>query len=230
MIVKANVKKIPHQSYYNKDNIKVPGVTTVLNLLSKPNLLDWAWKCGLGGIDYKAERDTKADIGTLAHKIITDYLMGNITNYDDYTPEEIDKAENCVLSFYEWLKHNPIDVSFVEKQLVSETYQYGGTCDIYGTIKSVPILIDLKTGKAIYEDFRYQLAAYKQLLIDNGFPVTRCMIVRIGREANEGFEISDFEDTEKEHEIFMHTLAIYNLKNQKDKYSEFADYCKGVEK
>lgn len=212
--MKLNVKRKPHQSYFNKDGVKVPGVTTVLNILTKPNLLDWAWKCGLEGIDYKKERDTKADIGTLAHSLVTDYLTGDETDYSNFTDEEIDKAENCVLSFFEWHKNNQLKVQFVEKQLVSEKYQYGGTCDIYGTILGIPVLIDLKTGKAIYEDYRYQLAAYKQLLIENGYPVTLCKIIRIGREENEGFEVLDFEDTDTEMMIFLSALNIYQLKNR----------------
>jgi len=226
--MKETAKRIPHQSYYNKDKIKVPGVTTVLNILSKPNLLDWAWKCGLKNIDYKAERDTKADIGTLAHKMITEKLMGNEIDTSDYLPEEIDKAENCVISFWTWYKQNPIKVEFVEKQMVSEKYQFGGCCDIYGSILGIPMLIDLKTGKAIYEEFMYQLAAYKQLLIDNGYPVKLCKIIRIGREENEGFEVLDFEDTEIEMDIFLNALSIYNLKKLIKKEDEFYNYCKEV--
>ena len=226
--MKETAIKIPHQSYYNKQRIKVPGVTTVLNILSKPNLLDWTWKCGLKNIDYKAERDAKADIGTLAHKMITNHLTGATGDYSDYTKEEIDKAENCIISFFEWLKHNPIKVEFVEKQMVSESFQYGGTCDIYGTILGIPVLIDLKTGKAIYEEFMYQLAAYKQLLIDNGYPVKLCKIVRIGREETEGFEVLDFEDTQVEMDIFLNALSIYNLKKLVKKEDEFYKWTQEV--
>ena len=212
--VKPGVIKKPHQKYINRNGERVPGVTTVLNILNKPQLNDWFWEMGKANLDWKKVRDGKADMGTLAHLYATDYLQGIKTDDNDFTDIEIDKASNSAISFFEWYKQNPIEVKFIEKQMVSEEYQFGGTCDIYGNLNGVWELIDLKTGKDIYEDHRYQLAAYKQLLIENGNPVDKCRIINIGRNEDEKFKEMIFEDTEKDFQIFLHCLNIYNLRKK----------------
>ncbi len=75
MVDVANKTKI-HTVYKTKDGQRVPSVTTILGILNKPALLDWAWRCGCDGINYKAIRDNAADIGTLAHYMIMTYLRG----------------------------------------------------------------------------------------------------------------------------------------------------------
>ena len=90
-----------HIRYRLADKTIVPGVTTVLNLLSKPALVPWANKMGLQGIDTSKYVDDKADIGTLAHAIITDKLTGKETDTSDYSKNQIDLAENSCLSFWE---------------------------------------------------------------------------------------------------------------------------------
>jgi hypothetical protein len=88
------------------------------------------------------------------------------------------------------------------------------------------MLIDLKTGKGIYEDYKYQLAGYKHLLIENGYPVKLCKIIRIGREEDEGFEVLDFENTDNEMDIFLSALNIYNKKKITNKTDDFSRWIK----
>ena len=102
METKANKKSRAHIRYELPDGTKVPGVTTVLGVLNKPALIIWANRLGLQGIDSSKYRDEMADIGTLAHQMIVDYFKGEKTNTDEYSKSQIDAAENCLLSFWEW--------------------------------------------------------------------------------------------------------------------------------
>ena len=138
-----------HTRYKNAQGKSVPGVTTILGRLAKPALVPWANKLGLRGIDYRSYVDDKAAIGTLAHAMVTDYLAGKKTDTDEYSREQIDQAENSLLSFYEWEKANKITPIQMEVPLVSEVLQFGGTPDIYGTVGERPVLIDIKTSKAM---------------------------------------------------------------------------------
>jgi hypothetical protein len=210
----ARIKK-PHQQYFNSQGILLPGVTTVLKELDQgksANLINWAWKLGKDGIDYKTVRDNLAGVGTLAHQIITDKIQGNVTDMEGWTPADIDLAENCCLSFWEWEKQNNPEYIFCENQMVSEQYQFGGTCDIYCKINGVFTLIDLKTGKAIYSDMSTQLSAYKQLIEGSGYPVEDCRIIRIGRDENEGFEDKPYFDLTDDFTIFRCALTVYNIR------------------
>lgn len=189
----SNIEKVKnvkaHQKYYTSDGERVPGVTTVLNVLNKPALVPWANKLGLEGIDVKKYVDKMASIGTLAHYLIECDLKNEQPDLNSYSPEEINLAENCLISYYEWKKTNNPEPVLIEAQLSSDVFRFGGTIDLYAVVDGQPYLIDLKTGKAIYPEMICQLAAYTKLLQENNYPVNMTQILRIGRDETEGFEV-----------------------------------------
>lgn len=209
-----DLKKISkaHTIYKLKDGTRVPGTTTVLSVLNKPQLVQWANRMGLDGIDTNKYVDAAARIGTLAHYLVQCDLTGVTPDLSEYGKTEIDKAENALLSYYEWRKGKNITVIETELPLVSEQYRFGGTIDCYCKIDDEPWLIDFKTGKAVYSEYLVQLAAYRQLLNENGYPVEKARILRIGRDESEGFEERTITDFTKYWDIFYHCLAIYQLK------------------
>ena len=210
----ATKKSRAHTIYKLQDGTKIPGVTTVLGILNKPALVKWANNLGLQGIDSSKYRDEMADIGTLAHKMILDYFNKTETDTTDYSENQIDLAENCLISFWAWEKQHTIEVILAEAQLVSSQYGYGGTIDCYCKLDGEFTLLDFKTGKAIYPEMFYQLAAYKQLLVEGNHLVGMTRILRIGRDEDEGFEERLVADTTKHFELFKYCLAIYNLQKE----------------
>jgi len=211
-IVKAKSKA--HVIYKNSDGTRLPGVTTVLGILNKPALVKWANNLGLQGIDSNKYRDEMADIGTLAHRMILDHFSQQKTDTSEYSPDQVELAENCLLSFYEWEKGHKLEVILAEAPLVSDELGYGGTVDCYCNLDGVPTLLDFKTGKAIYSEAIHQLAAYADLLGANNHSVAEARVLRIGRDDNEGFEEKLVKNLDKHFEIFEHCLAIYNLQKE----------------
>ena len=67
---------MPRNIYRLNDGTIVQGTTTICNQLDKPGLLDWAWRCGVNGTDWREERDSAGDIGTNVHDMILRYLKG----------------------------------------------------------------------------------------------------------------------------------------------------------
>jgi len=211
---KVTRKSKAHIRYELSDGTKVPGVTTVLGVLNKPALVIWANRLGLQGIDSSKYRDGMADIGTLAHQMIVDYFKGEETDTNEYSKSQIDAAENCLLSFWEWEKGHKIEVILAEIPLVSREHGYGGTIDCFCKLDGQPTLLDFKTGKAIYPEFFYQLAAYEQLLAEAGHSFEASRILRIGRDNDEGFEERSVGKLDKQFELFKHCLAIYNIQKE----------------
>jgi len=135
----------------------------------------------------------------------------------DYTANQIEAAENSVLSFLAWEEENPIErVYWVEKPLVSNVQQFGGTADIYCRINGKNELIELKTGKGIYPEHIWQVAVQKLLCEQNDYPVDRCRVLNIPRSEDESFLEHILTDKEIRigQEIFLHCLAIYYLKKE----------------
>jgi len=195
----------------------VPGVTTVLGLLAKPALVPWANRMGLQGIDTNKYVDDKAAIGTLGHAMITDRLMKVTTDTSDYSKNQIDLAENSVLSFWEWEKDHRIEeVLFCERPLVSEIHRFGGTLDIYAAVNGQKEIVDLKTGSGIYPEHIFQVATLKVLLEENGFPVAATRVVNIPRAESEAFAERVVSETENRvgWEIFKNLLSVYYLKKE----------------
>jgi hypothetical protein len=160
-----------HTRYFKKSGTLVPGVTTVIGVLAKPALYPWHNKMGLAGIDTSKYVDVLALIGTLGHDLICCHNQQREFKPDGTPLELIDKAENCLLSYFEWAKQHKIEPILCEQQLVSEDFSYGGTVDMYALVDGVRTLLDYKTGKGIWPEHVYQVAAYRQLLQENGYPV-----------------------------------------------------------
>jgi ATP-dependent exoDNAse (exonuclease V) beta subunit len=186
----------------------------VLGVLNKPALVAWANRLGLEGIDSSKYTDAAARIGTLAHYLVQCDFTGEKPDLSEYGKTEIDQAENALISFYEWKRAKVIEPIENELQLVSEQYRYGGTIDCYCKIDGDIWLLDFKTGKAIYSEMLIQLAAYRQLLIENGYPTEKAKILRIGRSEDEGFEERTITDFTNHWELFKHCLEIYRLQKK----------------
>lgn len=207
--IRANNKV--HTVYKSVTGQRVPSVTTVLRVLAKPALIKWAHGLGLKGIDMDSYVDELAGIGTLAHRMILDHLRGDTTETASYSPDQVDLAENCFLKYLEWERQHSVEPLIVEEALVSNDLMFGGTPDFYGTVDGQLTLIDFKTGKAIYEDYWYQLGGYSLLLAER----PSCYrILNIGRSNDEKFVEEARASIDREREIFLHCLAIHKLKTK----------------
>jgi hypothetical protein len=203
-----------HQRYKLADGTIVPGCTTITGILNKPALVRWANNLGLQGIDSSKYTDAAAVIGTLAHELIQEYLGGPKVDLSEFSKEQIDKAQNSLISFFEWEKTHRIKMIFCERQLVSETFRFGGSMDFYGTVDGKLELIDFKTCKALYPEHRLQVGGgYTLLAKDNGIKVDRTRIIRVGRDETEGFDeaILTADEIKRNQACFKALLKAYPL-------------------
>jgi hypothetical protein len=199
-----------HVVYKTAEGIRVPGATTVIGLLAKPQLIIWANRLGLQGIDSSKYTDNLAGVGTLAHHIVLCRYKGDIPDTSDFSENQIDLAMNCMKSYDNWESGHTIKPLLTEFSLVSDSLLYGGTPDLYCEMDGIFTLLDFKTGKALYPEVMYQLAAYRNLLLDAGYPVDQCIALRIGREDSEGFEIKEGYNMDTAFVIFKHLLGLYH--------------------
>jgi len=202
-------------------NYGVPGTTTALGVLAKPALYGWYYKMGKNGENPFKKKDKAADIGTIAHAMIMCHLRGWELDTSNLIPDSVSTAENCVLSYYEWEKNISLEPILIEEPLTNK--EYGGTIDLYAKANGQLWLIDFKTSGGIYTDMFYQLAAYKNLLEENGHQVDRAIILNIGKGEDDNFQVKTFKDLSMELEVFKHCLGIYNIQNPRN---DFATFCK----
>jgi len=211
-----NKKNSVHTIYKKSDGTRVPGCTTIVGLLAKPQLVAWANRLGLDGIDSAKYVDDLANAGSLAHELVLSHFTGEAVNTNEYSQNDINRANNSMKSFYAWIGNKKIETVLNEAQLVSESQNFGGTLDMLAVVDDYLTIIDFKTGNAIYDDYAIQLGGYRILLKEAGYTPTKAMIVRIGRANSEGFEVREYDEEKMliAEDIFMHLLAIYNLKKE----------------
>lgn len=211
------MKTKAHTVYKNKAGKRVPGVTTILNILDKPALVYWAWNLGLEGENFARVRDEAAEIGSITHDMIKDDITGQTSCYKDYSPPQMDIAQRCFDKYLVWKKDKCIEPILVEQYLVSEEHQYGGTLDLYCLINGVKSLPDWKTSTGIYGINGCQLSGYNQLLRENGYlddgEIEEFKIVRFGKEEGPAEE-KEFKDIDKYFEAFKVMQNLYQIKKE----------------
>ena len=91
---------------------------------------------------------------------------------------------------------------------------YGGTIDWYGEIDGKRWLVDIKTSKGLYPEHTFQVSAYWQMLIENGYPVDGVRLLCVGRTEDEGFDdhVIDIPALSDAWKVFEAALNLYRLK------------------
>ena len=201
-------KSRSHTQYKTRDGVIVPEVTTIVGLMEKPAIHAWIARITKEGHDWDKYRDEMAEIGSLAHQMILAYLKGEKVDTGDYTPNQVDLAENCYLKYLEWAKGKEIKPILVEEPLVDAEHRFGGTPDFSGLVDGVKTLMDYKTG-GVYQEAYIQACAYVHLLPTP--KPERIIILGIPRTETEKFVAEEHTSYEKGWEIFRRLLEIYWL-------------------
>lgn len=172
---KAKVETIKGRRYYKTDKGKrCASVTTVLSSFKQSEgLVHWAWNLGMQGIDYRAERDTMADVGKMAHTMIDEYIRTGSTQLPlilddggvvgDTGKTKLQLALKAFDGFQSWLDYSRIRLIASEVGFVDDVAAFGGTVDAVGERAGEQVLLDWKSGKDIYPEVLAQTGAYSHL-------------------------------------------------------------------
>jgi len=164
---------------YTIDGKNFPSVTSILNVVAKPQLVNWAARLtrdfikkelfafrradsfkdlDLDGLlaksttEHDRVRNAAADHGIAVHNSIASY----IGNQRDISCDK----DPVIIAFREWQDAAQFVPIASEKLVISREYGYAGTADLIGTVNSRLALLDIKTGRGVYPEYKLQLAAY----------------------------------------------------------------------
>lgn len=232
---KVKMEKSKRRIYKTSDGVKVPGVTTILSCISKPQLVDWSAKVeregilksvgGFGAISietleklipenyyYKTIRDDAASVGTICHFMCECYLKNVEPDLSEFPKEQVSLAENGFIKFLEFWEKSGFTVIHTERPIVHLHLNYGGTLDIECQDNDGnDVLVDLKTSKAIYPEYWAQVAAYSRL---RSSPFKRHFIIRIGKDESNDLQIVEENNLNIYWDLFMGALAVYNAQKE----------------
>lgn len=204
----------------------MPSVTTILGTLGwgNENLLTWANNLGLEGKKHTEVRDRAADIGTVAHQMIDDYLHKRAVQVIDAPDEIIAEARVAFGAYRDWERNHHVRVLASEFPLVSTTRMFGGTPDAVVSIDDGErILIDFKTSKWLFAKHILQAAAYVDLITEcKGVALDRVIILRVGKDGVfRALEITG-DDLEAGKVAFEHCRLLHAQKSGLEKLARGA--------
>jgi len=212
-----------------------PSVTTVLKMVDKSGLVQWAvnlaveWcvnnvdrllsmsvERGVGVAKYrwKDYRDERASVGDGVHATVE---ARHKKSWD--FPELNDEQKAMIQQWEQFCTEHTVEIIYSEITVANEAAGYMGTFDLYARIDGVLYLIDLKTSRGTWPEHHYQLAALwaaPKWLIETDdmvweeidpFPVEKVAIIHLRDDLNELIEI---ENLSINYQIFQGYLQAWN--------------------
>jgi hypothetical protein len=214
---------------------KVTGVTTILGVIAKPALIQWAANKAVDYVNkaYFENKDTfvdrlsdildnakKAHItvrddaakkGTNVHSIVEEWINQCIDHYDGKAIAPMEEHPNKqFVKFYTWAVENQVVFLASEVPVYSKKHYYAGTYDFMFKMDGKKYMGDLKTSNGIYgREYFAQCAAYRLAHeeMTGEKDIDGSMVVRCGK--NGTFEAVASYDYETDKDIFLAALKLY---------------------
>ena len=207
----------------------VPSVTTILNVMAKPALMQWLQRqvlmaaLTLPRIDSEPEEDyinrimldskeqgkAAADAGTDIHASIQGFYEGEVVNRHEAHVKGTVAILDAMFGQQAW----------IAERAFGHSHGFGGKCDLHCT-EGDGIVVDVKTKEFsdpnkvdTYDDHLMQLAAYR---VGLGVPKARCANAFVSRSVPGLVVIKEWEeaDLQRGWEMFCSLLKFWQLKNQ----------------
>lgn len=227
---KVRMDRSKRRIYKTSDGVKVPGVTTILNVISKPQLIDWSARVEREGVlkcidannplpekyYYTSIRDDAASVGTICHFMCECYLKNVEPDLSEFPKEQVSLAENGFIKFLEFWEKSGLKIVHTEYPLVHNKLSVGGTLDCVCEDESGKmVILDLKTSKALYPEMLSQIAAYSEIYnYNHAIGIERHIIIRIGKSEANDLEIREENNLKPYMDLFMGALAVYNAQKE----------------
>lgn len=177
----------------------------------------------LKGARYR-DSGAKANRGTVVHAALESYLAGKELTAEDLeaqlkerrVPLKLWKSTGLMVKgLMEFLVDEEPEVYWSETTVYSRTHGYAGTPDIIARMRVggalVPVVIDVKTSKDIYDDTSLQTCAYARadfVGLDDG---TEKQLTPDGEPIDFGVVVRPTPDGRYQKRVCAHTDELYEL-------------------
>ena len=168
------------------------------------------------------DMNKKADRGTIVHAAVEAYIAGTQVDKDEVdaqleekrVPKAMWKSAHLMISgVYQYLQDTEPEVYRSESTAYSRTYGYAGTADLFARTHvgsgRVPVVIDIKTSKDIYDEVALQLVGYARadfVGLDDG---TEEPLIPTGERIEYGIVVRPTPSGKYETATFALTDALY---------------------
>jgi len=146
-----------------------------------------------------------ADRGTRVHEICSRIAQGEfVMNLDEDCRPYVD-------SFRHWFSTQVGEVVLAEERLIDEGWGYTGQIDLLVRLKEgATALVDLKTPVLAYKQWRLQLSAYHNLVVEAGFTPEKCGSLQLSPRGKVP-RMKWYENTALDFTHFTMALGLYRF-------------------
>jgi hypothetical protein len=221
---------------YDINEQQYPSVTTILDVLDKPALKQWAVNSACdymhrnpdnldydqaieqARVEWRNISNDAMNIGTEIHDLIEKYIKHGRDAVGDLKPE----VENGFLAFLEWEQENIEEWTESERTVFDPESCYAGTLDACAKLKNGKYyVIDFKSSKGFYSGYDMQIAAYRHAYEKmNNTKMDGMGVLRLDKETG----LPEFKDYSKVYDkklnAFIKLLDFY--------YAVAARRCKNI--
>ena len=208
----------PKNGYFNAAGAPVPGThDPIKRYMDHTALMIWAHKQGQAGLPLYQR--SAIDIGATVHGMAELDLKGRpdreIEAYCHQclaAPDHLRAAWSAFAAFRAWRQQCQVRAIALERAMVSETWQYGGTPDTIAMINGGLGLVDFKTSARPFPDHLVALAAHGKLWEENN-PQHRLSSYHLICLPKDGSDFAHhaYADLAPQWELFRLWLEAYRL-------------------
>lgn len=219
---------------YTLDGKPLTGITTILGVIAKPALINWAsgMACDyvrnnltdMKDLDavlseaknaHRKKKEEAGQKGTDIHAIIEGLILEVIKNNGIIAGHNLNE-EKQVSHFVDWAMENEVKFLESEKRMYSEKMWLAGTCDFTCEIDGKKYMGDIKTGSGIYPEHFFQTAAYRMMQEEMGEKdFVGSIIINIKKDGTftEDNDVIISYGYDEEKEAFLGALKLYRVIN-----------------
>jgi len=222
---------------YSVDDKKLPSVTTIIgDCTDKSGPLTW-WAAGAvcdwirhncpereegyivsrGELEqakrnFRTVSETALDVGSAVHAAIEHWLK---TGQEPQDPPA--QVLSGFLAFLEWADAHKLET--LQTEFTVSGNGWAGTLDWYGRLDGRLFVADWKTSKAIYDEYRYQVAAYAEgVAMMHGMTLPEhinCGILRVDKETGLPEWVDTTDTKAHDYAVFCRMVDLFMTKRPK---------------
>lgn len=157
---------------------------------------------------HSIKKEQAADVGTQVHDWVEKFIKAKSKKDWPEIPKD-PQVFNGITAFLKWVDEYEVKFISSEKLIYSKKYKYAGIMDAEAIIKRKTCVIDFKTGKAIYPEMRFQVAAYQAAVEEeSGKEYSgNKWLVRFDKETGEP-DPKEFAEQDKDFKAFLAALEL----------------------
>lgn len=213
-----NLKNKRRAGMYWLENKPYLSVTTILQVINKGFALDY-WKAKQVYLACMAnpeisekeatlapyhQSNTAKDRGLTVHSIIEAYNASGCTIVSEVYQGYLEQFKLFIEAFNAKIIES-------EKTVVNHTHRYAGTLDLIVELKGKAWILDIKTGKNIYQEAKLQLSAYRECFKQNEIEGVGVILLQ-----EDGYKFETYTETKKSFSAFLGSKELYEYLNEED--------------